>query len=52
MASDRHYPSPIPQLFEILAKTKYGHEKKCFFGIDQLLAEGAFSAAFPLHDVS
>ncbi|KAM7339742.1 hypothetical protein ACRRTK_000357 [Alexandromys fortis] len=37
-------------LFEILAKTQYGHEKKCFFGIDQLLAEGAFSAAFPLHD--
>ncbi|XP_038196056.1 anoctamin-7 isoform X2 [Arvicola amphibius] len=37
-------------LFEILAKTQYGHEKKCFFGIDQLLAEGAFNAAFPLHD--
>lgn len=37
-------------LFEILAKTQYGHEKKGFFGIDQLLAEGVFSAAFPLHD--
>ncbi|XP_028611203.1 anoctamin-7 [Grammomys surdaster] len=37
-------------LFEILAKTPYGHEKKGLFGIDQLLAEGVFSAAFPLHD--
>ncbi|XP_058155690.1 anoctamin-7 isoform X4 [Dasypus novemcinctus] len=37
-------------LFEILAKTPYGHEKKGLFGIDQLLAQGVFSAAFPLHD--
>ncbi|XP_006875294.1 PREDICTED: anoctamin-7 [Chrysochloris asiatica] len=37
-------------LFEILAKTPYGHEKKSLFGIDQLLAEGVFQAAFPLHD--
>ncbi|XP_064143448.1 anoctamin-7 [Loxodonta africana] len=37
-------------LFEILAKTPYGHEKKGLFGIDQLLAEGVFRAAFPLHD--
>lgn len=37
-------------LFEILAKTPYGHQKKGLFGIDQLLAEGVFSAAFPLHD--
>ncbi|KAL6036764.1 hypothetical protein STEG23_014998 [Scotinomys teguina] len=37
-------------VFEILAKTQYGHEKKGFFGIDQLLAEGVFNAAFPLHD--
>ncbi|XP_077614377.1 anoctamin-7 [Crocuta crocuta] len=37
-------------LFAILAKTPYGHEKKGLFGIDQLLAEGVFSAAFPLHD--
>lgn len=40
-----------PQLFAILAKTPYGHEKKGMFGIDQLLAEGVFTAAFPLHDV-
>ncbi|XP_040608917.1 anoctamin-7 isoform X3 [Mesocricetus auratus] len=37
-------------LFEILAKTRYGHKKKGLFGIDQLLAEGVFRAAFPLHD--
>ncbi|XP_078185117.1 anoctamin-7 isoform X3 [Callithrix jacchus] len=37
-------------LFEILAKTPYGHEKKNLLGIHQLLAEGVFSAAFPLHD--
>ncbi|XP_044096845.1 anoctamin-7 [Neovison vison] len=37
-------------LFAILAKTPYGHEKKGMFGIDQLLAEGVFTAAFPLHD--
>ncbi|VCW97191.1 unnamed protein product, partial [Gulo gulo] len=37
-------------LFAILAKTPYGHEKKGLFGIDQLLAEGVFTAAFPLHD--
>ncbi|XP_040494001.1 anoctamin-7 [Ursus maritimus] len=37
-------------LFAILAKTPYGHEKKGLCGIDQLLAESVFSAAFPLHD--
>lgn len=46
-------PSPPhhPQLFEILAKTLYGHEKKGLFGIDQLLSQGVFKAAFPLHEV-
>lgn len=42
---------PPPQLFAILAKTPYCHEKKGLCGIDQLLAESVFSAAFPLHDV-
>ncbi|XP_059559842.1 anoctamin-7 isoform X1 [Myotis daubentonii] len=37
-------------LFEILAKTVYGHEKKGLFGIDQLLSQGVFKAAFPLHE--
>lgn len=40
-----------PQLFAILAKTPYGHEKKGLFRIDQLLVESVFSAAFPLHNV-
>lgn len=39
------------QIFEILAKTPYGHEKKGLFGVDQLLSQGIFRAAFPLHDV-
>ncbi|KAM5324819.1 anoctamin-7 isoform 2-T2 [Glossophaga mutica] len=37
-------------LFEILAKTPYGHEKKGLFGIEQLLAQRVFRAAFPLHE--
>nr|XP_019567227.1 PREDICTED: anoctamin-7 [Rhinolophus sinicus] len=37
-------------IFEILAKTPYGHEKKGLFGVDQLLSQGIFRAAFPLHD--
>ncbi|XP_016059095.1 PREDICTED: anoctamin-7 [Miniopterus natalensis] len=37
-------------LFEILAKTPYGHEKKGLFGVDQLLSQGVFKAAFPLHE--
>ncbi|XP_072653145.1 anoctamin-7 isoform X1 [Canis lupus baileyi] len=44
-STDRHQI-----LFAILAKTPYGHEKKGVIGIDQLLADGVFSAAFPLHD--
>lgn len=45
-------PSPHhPQLFEILAKTPYGDDKKGLFGIEQLLSQGAFRAAFPLHEV-
>ncbi|XP_066088737.1 anoctamin-7 isoform X2 [Saccopteryx bilineata] len=37
-------------LFEILAKTPYGHDKKSLFGVDQLLSQGVFKAAFPLHE--
>ncbi|CAK6448411.1 unnamed protein product [Pipistrellus nathusii] len=37
-------------LFEILAKTPYGDDKKGLFGIEQLLSQGAFRAAFPLHE--
>ncbi|XP_054426387.1 anoctamin-7 [Pteronotus mesoamericanus] len=37
-------------LFEVLAKTPYGHEKRGLFGIEQLLSQGVFRAAFPLHE--
>lgn len=50
MTGDQCHPCH-PQLFEVLAKTPYGHERKRLFGIDQLLGVGVFSAAFPQHDV-
>lgn len=52
LLTDDKTASPVPQIFEILAKTPYGHERKGLLGIDQLLAQGVFRAAFPLHDVS
>ena len=38
-------------VFEILSNTIFGREKKGEVGIDRLIEEGAFSAAYPLHDV-
>uniref|UniRef100_UPI00398F023B anoctamin-7-like n=1 Tax=Pristiophorus japonicus TaxID=55135 RepID=UPI00398F023B len=35
---------------EILAKTIYGHQRRAQIGINSLLSEHVFSAAFPLHD--
>ena len=37
--------------YEILAITVYGKRKLGQIGIDRLLDEGVYSAAFPLHDV-
>uniref|UniRef100_A0A8D0GX18 Anoctamin n=1 Tax=Sphenodon punctatus TaxID=8508 RepID=A0A8D0GX18_SPHPU len=37
-------------LYEILATTPYGHLKEGQMGVDRLLSEGVFTAAFPLHD--
>ena len=37
--------------YEILARTVYGKRKLGQIGIDRLLDEGVYSAAFPLHDV-
>ncbi|XP_072474903.1 anoctamin-7 isoform X3 [Notamacropus eugenii] len=37
-------------LYEILEKTEFGHEKAGLFGIEQLLSEKVFNAAFPPHD--
>jgi Dimerisation domain of Ca+-activated chloride-channel, anoctamin len=38
--------------YEILAKTVYGKKKRAEVGIDRLVEEEVYSAAFPLHDVS
>lgn len=40
------------QVYEILARTAYGKRKKAEVGVDRLLNEGAYTAAFPLHEVS
>ncbi|XP_068810871.1 anoctamin-7 isoform X9 [Struthio camelus] len=37
-------------LYEILATTQYGHSKEREVGVDWLLSENVFTAAFPLHD--
>uniref|UniRef100_A0A8C6YJX4 Anoctamin n=1 Tax=Nothoprocta perdicaria TaxID=30464 RepID=A0A8C6YJX4_NOTPE len=37
-------------LYEILATTQYGRSKDREVGVDWLLSENVFSAAFPLHD--
>jgi hypothetical protein len=38
--------------YEILAKTPYGKKKRAEIGIDRLVEEEVYAAAFPLHDVS
>ncbi|KAF4078087.1 hypothetical protein AMELA_G00195440 [Ameiurus melas] len=37
-------------VYEILARTVYGKRKRAEVGVARLLNEGAFKAAFPLHD--
>ncbi|XP_062821709.1 anoctamin-7 isoform X1 [Anolis carolinensis] len=37
-------------VYEILARTVYGKRKHAEIGIDRLLNEGVYSAAFPLHE--
>ena len=39
-------------VYEILATTTYGKRKRAEIGIDRLLEEEVYSAAYPLHDVS
>lgn len=39
------------QVYEILAQTVYGKRKHAEVGIERLLNEGVYSAAFPLHEV-
>lgn len=38
-------------MYEILASTVYGKRKRAEVGVDRLINEGAYSAAFPLHEV-
>lgn len=45
---NHHVP---PQLYEILARTPYGSVKKGEVGIDRLVSEQVFTAAYPLHEV-
>ncbi|XP_053704576.1 anoctamin-7 [Synchiropus splendidus] len=37
-------------VYEILSKTVYGKRKRAEVGMDRLIKEGAFTAAFPLHE--
>ncbi|NXG93037.1 ANO7 protein, partial [Stercorarius parasiticus] len=37
-------------LYKILATTQYGHSRDREVGVDQLLSENVFTAAFPLHE--
>ena len=37
---------------EVLAHTAYGERSKGEVGIDRLVKEGVFTAAYPLHEVS
>jgi Dimerisation domain of Ca+-activated chloride-channel, anoctamin len=39
-------------LYEILSTAVFGKKKKGEVGVERLVEEGVFSAAFPLHDVS
>lgn len=41
----------VLQLYEILARTPYGSLKKGEVGIDRLMSEQVFTAAYPLHEV-
>lgn len=40
------------QVYEILTRTVYGKRKHAEIGIDRLLNERVYSAAFPLHEVA
>uniref|UniRef100_A0A8C6L3U1 Anoctamin n=1 Tax=Nothobranchius furzeri TaxID=105023 RepID=A0A8C6L3U1_NOTFU len=38
------------QVYEILARTVYGKRKRAEVGVDRLVNEGAYTAAYPLHE--
>ena len=39
-------------MYEILSTASYGKRKRAEIGIERLLEEDVFTAAFPMHDVS
>ena len=39
-------------MYEILGLTVYGKRKRAEIGIERLLEDEVFAAAYPLHDVS
>lgn len=39
------------QVYEVLATTVYGKRKRAEVGVDRLVNEGVYTAAFPLHEV-
>lgn len=39
------------QVYEILARTVYGKRRRAEVGVDRLINEGVYKAAFPLHEV-
>ena len=39
-------------VYEMLCTTTFGRDKKGEVGVSMLVDTGAFTAAFPLHDVS
>lgn len=39
------------QVYELLARTVYGKRKRAEVGVARLLNEGAYTSAFPLHEV-
>lgn len=39
------------QVYEILARAAYGKRKRAEVGVDRLVNEGVYTAAFPLHEV-
>lgn len=48
---ERTFSLPYIQVYEILARTPYGVTKRGEVGIDRLVNEKIFSAAYPLHEV-
>lgn len=51
---DRYFPTKDRAriVYEILSTASYGKRKRAEIGVERLLEEDVFTAAYPLHDVS